>query len=331
MLNVKLLFNFPSKFMERVLLKNPIIAFFKLVRIENLLVIATTMICVKYFVFEPVNDFSKLTPFLFSILVVSTVLIAAAGNIINDYFDVKTDKINRPDTVVLDVTIKRRWAMILHIAFNAVGLLLGLYLALACHQLKLVLFQLISVVLLWFYSTNFKKQLLIGNIIVACLTASIPILPMVYDYYISGPINAWVEMMIGSYLNKFPIVVFAYAIFAFLMTLVREIIKDMEDYKGDIETGGKTMPIAWGMITSKVFVFFTIVITIGLLLLSAFKFYKEDQVISVYYILGLLIFPLIILMLLIIKAQTKRQYSASSLLLKFIMLFGIAFTSILKF
>ena len=121
------------------MLKNPFIAFLKLIRIENLLIIAITQICIKYFVFAPINEFSKFTPFLFSVSLLSTLLIAAAGYIINDYFDVKTDRINRPETVVIDVSIKRRWAMILHIIFNGIGLLLGLYLSLKCHHLRTTL------------------------------------------------------------------------------------------------------------------------------------------------------------------------------------------------
>lgn len=317
--------------MQRALLKHPIIAFLKLIRIENILIIAATMFSIKYFVFSPLNEYSKFTPFLFSILVLSTLFITAAGYIINDYFDVKTDKINHPETVVLDVTIKRRWAMILHLVFNAVGILLGLYLALKCHQLKLILFQLMSITLLWFYSTHFKKQLLIGNIVVALLTACIPVLPMVYDYYLSGPIDPFAKMMLGNYLNMFPIIVFTYSIFAFLMSLAREIVKDMEDYHGDVQTGCQTMPIVWGIITSKVFVFFTLIITVGLLLLSSAKFYKDEQLSFVLYILGLLVLPLLILMGLIIKSKTQKHFKVASLLLKFVMLFGIAFTFFLKF
>mgnify|MGYP000005121885 CR=1 FL=1 len=312
------------------MLRNPIIAFFKLIRIENLLIIAVTQICIKYLVFAPLNEFSKFTPFLFTISLVSTLLIAAAGYIINDYFDVKTDKINRPDTVVVDVIIKRRWAMVLHIALNAIGLLLGLYLALKCHQLKLVTFQIVSITLLWFYSTHFKKQLLVGNIIVSLLTATIPLMPMIYDHYLSGPVDPFVRMMLGSYLNTFPVIVFAYAAFAFLMSFAREVIKDMEDYKGDAQTGCKTMPIVWGMITSKVVTFFTILITVGLLLLASLKFYKDNQLIAVYYILGLLVIPLILLTIQTIKAKTSTHFKTASLLLKFVMLFGIAFTFILK-
>ena len=313
------------------MLKNPIIAFFKLIRVENLFIIAVTQICIKYLVFAPLNDFSKFTLNLFTISLLSTLLIAAAGYIINDYFDVKTDKINRPNTVVIDVVIKRRWAMILHILLNAIGLVLGLYLALKCHNLKLVLFQILSILLLWFYSTHFKKQLLVGNIVVSLLTAAIPIMPMVYDYYLTGEINPMISMIIGSFLNTLVIIVLGYSSFAFLTSFAREVIKDMEDYEGDIKTGGKTMPIVWGMITSKVVTFFTIIITIGLLLLACLKFHKDQHNIAVYYILGLVILPLIILLIQTIKAKTSKDFKLASLLLKFTMLFGIGFTFIIKY
>lgn len=312
------------------MLKNPFIAFFKLIRVENLLIIAVTQICMKYLVFAPLNEFSKFTPTLFVISLLSTLLIAAAGYIINDYFDVKTDKINRPETVVIDVVIKRRLAMILHIIFNTIGLILGFYLALKCHSLTLMMFQILSILLLWFYSTHFKKQLLIGNIVVSLLTATIPVMPMVYDYFLIGEIDSFTSLMIGDFLKTLVIIIFGYSAFAFLTSFAREVIKDMEDYKGDIQTGGKTMPIVWGMITSKVVTFFLILITIGLLLLACLKFYKEQHYIAVYYILGLVILPLILLVLQTIRAKTSKDFKMASLLLKFTMLFGIAFTVIIK-
>ena len=302
-----------------------------MIRVENLFIIAVTQICIKYLVFAPLNDFSKFTLNLFTISLLSTLLIAAAGYIINDYFDVKTDKINRPNTVVIDVVIKRRWAMILHILLNAIGLVLGLYLALKCHNLKLVLFQILSILLLWFYSTHFKKQLLVGNIVVSLLTAAIPIMPMVYDYCLTGEINPMISMIIGSFLNTLVIIVLGYSSFAFLTSFAREVVKDMEDYEGDIKTGGKTMPIVWGMITSKVVTFFTIIITIGLLLLACLKFHKDQHNVAVYYILGLVILPLIILLIQTIKATTSKDFKLASLLLKFTMLFGIGFTFIIKY
>lgn len=313
------------------MLKNPVIAFLKLIRIENLLIIAITQWCIKYLVFSPINEFSKFTPALFTISLISTILIAAAGYIINDYFDVKTDKINRPETVVIDVTIKRRWAVILHIIFNGIGLLLGLYLALKCHSLILLMFQILSILLLWFYSTHFKKQLLVGNIVVSLLTATIPLMPMVYEYYLIGGINSLTSFLIGDFLKTLVIIVLGYSAFAFLTSFAREVIKDMEDYKGDIQTGCKTMPIVWGIITSKVVTFFIIIITIGLLLLASFKFYKEQQFIGVYYILGVVVLPLTFLLIQTIRAKTSKDFKMASLLLKFTMLFGIAFTIIIKY
>ncbi|MES2762525.1 MAG: geranylgeranylglycerol-phosphate geranylgeranyltransferase [Bacteroidota bacterium] len=313
------------------MLKNPFIAFFKLIRIENLLIIAITQVCIKYLVFYPLNEFSKFTPALFTISLLSTLFIAAAGYIINDYFDVKTDKINRPETVVIDVSIKRRWAMILHIVFNALGLLLGLFLAIKCHTIILLMFQVLSILLLWFYSTHFKKQLLVGNIVVSVLTATIPLMPIVYDYYLMGEVSPLVSFAIGDFLKTIVIIVLGYSAFAFLTSFAREVIKDMEDYKGDIQTGGKTMPIVWGMITSKVVTFFLIIITIGLLLLACLKFYKEKQYIGLYYILGIVVLPLVFLMIQTIRAKTSKDFKMASLLLKFIMLFGIAFTLVIKY
>lgn len=312
------------------MLRNPFIAFLKLIRVENLLIIAVTQVCIKYLVFAPINDFSGFTPALFSISLLSTLLIAAAGYIINDYFDVKTDKINRPETVVVDVSIKRRWAMILHIIFSTAGLLLGAYLAIKCHNLKLLSFQILSIIFLWFYSTNFKKQLLVGNIVVSLLTATIPVMPMIYDFYFSVQVHDIAFELFKPLLKPLVIITFGYAGFAFLTSFAREVIKDMEDYKGDVQTGCKTMPIVWGIITSKVVTFFTIVITMGLLLIAGIKFFSLQQLIAVYYIGALILLPLTVLLIQIIRAKTSKDFKMASLLLKFIMLFGIAFTLIIK-
>jgi 4-hydroxybenzoate polyprenyltransferase len=166
---------------------------------------------------------------------------------------------------------------------------------------------------------------------VSLLTATIPMMPMVYEYYLVGGIDSLTSFFIGDFLKTLVIIVLGYSAFAFLTSFAREVIKDMEDYKGDIQTGCKTMPIVWGIITSKVVTFFVILITIGLLLLASLKFYKEKQFIAVYYILGLVILPLQILLIQTIRAKTSKDFKMASLLLKFTMLFGIAFTVIIKY
>jgi 4-hydroxybenzoate polyprenyltransferase len=316
---------------KRSMLKHPLIAFLKLIRLENLIIIVITQISIKYLVFSPFNEFSNFSNFDFYISLLSTVLIAAAGYIINDYFDVKTDKINRPETVVIDVTIKRRWAMIFHIVFSFIGLLLGIYLSYKCKSLAMLLFQILSILLLWFYSTHFKKQLLIGNIVVSLLTACIPVMPMAYEYYFWKQAGGFSLFFVENLIKLFVIIVMGYSGFAFLTSFAREIIKDMEDYKGDKQTGGMTMPIMWGIITSKVVVFFVLLITIGLLVLACYKFQKENQFIAIYYILIAVIVPLVFLIFKTIKANTSSDYKFASLLLKFIMLTGISFTIIIKY
>ncbi|MDZ4666208.1 MAG: geranylgeranylglycerol-phosphate geranylgeranyltransferase [Bacteroidota bacterium] len=319
-------------------LNNKFFAFLKLIRVENLVIVVLTQTFLHYLVFQkifteahiPTNIYIK----LFGLIVISTVLIAAAGYIINDYFDVKTDLINHPDTVVLDKVIKRRWAIILHITFTTLGVLLGMYTALKTGYLRLASFHLLTATALWFYSTNFKKQLLVGNIVVSLLTASVPFITFVFEI-------AYLQKTIPEFAaNHIPVILSAskitliFCLFAFITSFAREIIKDMEDVLGDKATGGKTMPISWGMRTSKAVCFFLISITIILLLVviyNSIKYKGELITIPNLYILLGLIFPLLILLLLTVKANTPKQFKHASLLLKLIMLLGIGYCWIFYF
>lgn len=314
------------------ILNNKFFAFLKLVRIENLLIMAFTQIVLHYFVFQKLftdaNIPGNIYINLFSLIVISTVLIAAAGNIINDYFDVKTDLINHPETVVLDRVIKRRWAIILHLSFTAIGIILGAITALKTGYLRLVIFHLISALLLWFYSTHFKKQLLIGNIVVSALTASVPFLTYIFEL-------AYLQKTVPNFTSDyFPVILSAskitllFSSFAFITSLAREIIKDMEDYKGDKATGGKTMPISWGIQTSKAITFFLLTITVILLLIvlyNTIKYKGETVTPGNIYILCALIFPLLLLSVMLLKAHTPKQFKHASLFLKLIMLLGIGY------
>lgn len=316
--------------MTNRLLQNKFFAFLKLIRIENLLIMIFTMSCIRYFVVQSIIDRVYFSDLLFWLLVLSTTLIAAAGNIINDYFDVKTDQINRPETVVIDTVIKRRTAMFLHLVFNGIGLIIGAWIAYRCFALRLVLFQLIAISLLWFYSTNFKRQLITGNIVIAILTGLIPLMPFAYEVLSGMSSNTAFFDQNKHQIKILFIITGIFAGFAFLTSLVREIIKDLEDYKGDVQTGSKTMPIAWGTITTKVVTFFLIVITLGILSFSIFKLWQWHHKTASFYLIMTVFFPLLILILQVVKAKTPFHYKIASLLLKFIMLFGVAFTFIIK-
>jgi len=319
-------------------LNNKFFAFLKLIRVENLVIVILTQTFLHYLVFQkifteaniPTNIYIK----LFGLIVISTVLIAAAGYIINDYFDVKTDLINHPETVVLDKTIKRRWAIILHITFTALGILLGMYTALKTGYLRLALFHILTATALWFYSTHFKKQLLVGNIVVSLLTAAVPFITFVFEI-------AYLQKTIPEFAaNHIPVILTAskitliFCLFAFITSLAREIIKDMEDVHGDKATGGKTMPISWGMQTSKTVCFFLIFITIILLLVVIYNTIKyKGELITTpnMYILFGLVCPLITLLYMVITANSPKQFKHASLLLKLIMLLGIGYCWIFYF
>lgn len=305
-----------------------IAAFFRLVRYQNLLIIASTMAIFRWFVFVPLLKIDNFTPQLsdklFILLVLATVLLAAAGYVINDYFDRKADLINRPGKVILGRILRRRAGMVWHFILTGSGILLGVYVAYSVGQLKLsIVFFLISGVL-WFYSTTYKRQVLLGNVIVAILVAMVPLIILIFElpllldkyhfYLVSEPSE--INLLIGW--------VIGYAIFAFLLTLIREIVKDLEDFEGDFAFGRQTIPIAWGPLTAKRIVLSLCIVTIILVLLVIYKF--KWSVLSIIYGVVLVVIPLLFHTYLIARADEKKDYAQTSLLLKIIMLAGLIYT-----
>lgn len=317
------------------LLDNKIIAFLKLVRIENLLMIALTQILLRYYVLQKVlsiNDIElALNSALFYLMVLSTVLIAAAGYIINDYFDVKTDLINHPDTVVLDRVIKRRWAIILHITFTAAGIAIGMYAALKTGYLRLAIFHFAAATLLWFYSTDLKKKLLVGNVVVSLLTAAVAFMPIVFEMGVMQKRSpGFIFENSQAVLSSLKITCI-FSLFAFVTSLAREIIKDMEDFKGDQATGGHTLPIVMGMRVSKLNAFFLLVITALLLMFVVYNTIRFQRVlfsINIVYIALALILPLTALAIYVVRASESRHFKRASLFLKVIMLLGLCYSFI---
>lgn len=317
------------------LLDNKLVAFCKLIRIENLVMIALTQFLLRYFVLQKVmHQYGmdlELGNNLFNLIVLSTVLIAAAGYIINDYFDLKTDMINHPDTVVVDRAIKRRWAIILHIVFTFLGIIIGMYAAMKAGYLRLSIFHFGAAILLWFYSTHLKKQLLIGNIAVSLLMASVSFMPLVFEM---GMMQKSYPDFFSEYtyavLASFKII-FIFSLFSFITGMAREIIKDMEDYNGDKATGSHTMPIVWGMRSSKLSACFCLIITAILLSFVVYNSIKTQRVIfsiNNTYIILTLIIPVLFLTIYTFKANNSKQFKRASLILKLIMLMGLCYSFI---
>ncbi|HOX81579.1 MAG TPA: geranylgeranylglycerol-phosphate geranylgeranyltransferase [Chryseolinea sp.] len=271
--------------------RNLIESLLKLTRFGNLLIIGLAQYFTAAFLIE------KNTVFDFHLLLLSssTVLIAAAGYIINDYYDIKIDFINKPERVVIGRSIARRYAILFHVVLSCTGILIG-----ASLSLRIGAVNIVSVFLLWLYSNNLKRLPLIGNVTVAFLTGLS--IYMIEIYYHSG------KSMI-----------LIYATFAFFMTLIREIIKDMEDLKGDNSFGCKTLPITVGVRKTKI-VIYIIIFIFSITVLMINQFYTG---ISIYYFLVCLFIPLLILLTRLTRADRMKDYAWLSTFSKVIMLLGI--------
>lgn len=278
----------------------------------------------------------------FFLLVLSTVLIAAAGYIINDYFDVRIDEVNRPATNVVGKTIKRRVAMAFHMSFNIVGVLLGLWISWKYEVFRAGSFIYIAApALLWFYSTNLKRQFLIGNVIIALLSGLIPLVGVIYELMAiarslkAAELSTELIMRVNLLIPAFFAI--AYSLFAFLVTLIREIIKDIEDYEGDMEYGCKTLPIVLGISRAKSIV---ISLAAGLLAGLAYVLYKWNEANNMHlaenesgsfpfyffgYVVVMIMLPIGFLMYRVYKANAKKDWRFLSGLLKYIMVAGVSF------
>ena len=239
----------------------------------------------------------------FGLLVLATLLVAAAGYIINDYYDVKIDAINRPDRLVIGRVLNRRAAMLAHLVLSGTGVLLAGWL----HPV-LGLVVLGTALLLWGYSARFKRLALVGNLSIATLTAALVVLPELQWQLAGHPAHG---------------AVWPYALAAFLLTVVREIVKDVEDMRGDAQHGCRTLPLVWGVARTKwVAGFF-----LGCLALLAFGATSSLLRGGLWplglWLLVLVLLPLAQLARLLARADRRRHFHHLSTWCKAIMLAGV--------
>ncbi len=268
----------------------------RVIRWPNLLIIALTQYLTAIFLVGDLPQWKFfITDWRLFLLCLSTVLIAAAGYIINDYYDIKIDYINKPDKVVIGKIIKRRVAMVIHLTLSSIGFLLGVAVS-----MWVGLVNLVAIFLLWLYSNQLKRLPLVGNLVVAILTAaSVLIVALRYQQN-----NLYVYM---------------YAIFAFTITLLREIIKDMEDLKGDSDFGCKTLPIIWGIRRTK----YLLYLIVAVFIVSIIYFLQKLAIEYLYFYMAVFLIPMIFFIYRLIGADSKRNFSYLSNFCKLLMIFGI--------
>ena len=303
--------------------------FLRLIRIQNLFIVAVTQYLMRFAIIYPilkVYNFSlQLSEFNFFILVLSTCCLTGAGYVINDYFDTKTDSVNRPKRVVVGHQISRRSAMALHIVLNVIGVLGGFYVSYRIGHIKFGFIFILVSGILWYYSTNYKRQFLIGNILVSILTGLVPLMVIVYEMPVLN--QAYYDVLITHQVNLNPIFywILGFSFFAFITTLIREIIKDTEDFEGDSAYGRNTVPILLGLFYTKLIITVLVLITVISIVVVYLKFLQGSLITLIYLLVGLIV-PFLFLIFKTITAKSKKDYVFASGLLKLTMLFGLLYS-----
>jgi len=305
-----------------------IINFVQLIRIKNISIILLIQLLIKFFLINIFLDEYTLNNYNFILYLFSLLLIVSAGYIINDIYDLTADKINKPKKIIVEEKIKKRTLYNIYISFNIIALTLILYVGFTIKKPLFSLIYLYMIISLWRYSKRNKYKFLIGNIQVALLTSLSIVNLIIFDLIPVGIIKDNGSLMISK-------IIIIYALFAFITTFIREIIKDIEDIRGDIEMNSNTIPIKLGVKKTKyiaIFIIFLIISFIGYfqyfqysILRSVFEYEITIWGVNNYAVLyiSLIQFLLIVIGIKTYYAKKKSDFYFISMLIKIIMTIGI--------
>ncbi|MFY7739769.1 MAG: geranylgeranylglycerol-phosphate geranylgeranyltransferase [Flavobacterium sp.] len=292
--------------------------YLKLIRYQNLLLIALMQLVIRFGYLELINIPLSLWYWQYTLLILATVLIAAGGYVINDIFDQVTDTENKPNKVIIGKSISESKAYIIYASLTITGVACGFILANSVeHPNFAVVFVLIAT-LLYFYASTLKQMVLVGNIVVALLLAFSVIIIGMFDIFPNTfDINRKQMTLAFSILLD-------YAKFAFIINLVREIIKDIQDVKGDALQEMKTLPITIGIQKTRIIAFIVLLLpTLYLLYYSKTYLFENNLFYGLAYLLAFVIAPMIMCLVQIWNAKENNDYKKISMLLKWIIFFGI--------
>ncbi len=312
-----------------------------LVRWGNLVIIAVCMYAIRFGVIYPFLNQVKipfqLNELAFLSLVLSTLFIAAGGYIINDYIDQDADEYNRPDKLIINKHINEEVALNRYYIISFIGLLLSIYPAFEANNFNLILIQAGAVGALYFYATAFKAIPFLGNAVVALMGALVPLTAGLYDLLLLSFNQEAIVMQEGVMitLEDFPIVlsvlfryIIGFSVLAFLLHLIREMVKDMEDEYGDNLSETTTTAVVWGAKTvGIVSIGFTMVL-VGLISGVIYFQYKMEDVLSGIYLGITILLPSVFVIMKLLTAEDKKDYHKIGNLLKLMMLFGILYAPV---
>ncbi|MFD0964011.1 geranylgeranylglycerol-phosphate geranylgeranyltransferase [Pseudofulvibacter geojedonensis] len=299
----------------------------QLIRFKNLFMIAFIQCLLKY-VFFALPQFQNIPTALntnnFTLLVLATICIAAAGYIINDIYDVQADNINKPKKVFINKGISESLANNLFMGFTILGIVLGTYVSWQIGKNSFATIFLLVSALLYFYATSLKQTILVGNIVISAIVSLSVLIVGIFE--IAPMVTPETK---DAYLFMFKFLI-DYALFAFLINLVRELVKDLEDIDGDYKAGYNTLPIAIGRNRASKIAFALCLLTIITIFYYTITYLFENQYLLLYFIF-VIIGPLAYCAIKLITAKHKKHFTHISLILKITMLLGMLSIVLLKF
>lgn len=299
--------------------------FLRLIRYRNLAFIGLTQVLFHYCVMRPQLDNHKGAVSVIGIpelciIVAASILIAAAGYAINDYFDLDIDLVNRPSGTVLGNHIGRRWGMFWHLLLSSVGLAASLLLTHRTGNWLPLLFNSLAVLLLWLYSTSFKRQAIVGNVVISLLTAWVVL--VLYVSEVGWGLRGVPAPQLAYHMSIYKIGLL-YGAFAFMASVIREVVKDLEDMPGDERYGCRTMPIVWGVRASKLFAsVWMIVLFFALFALAVYSLMLQWWLFASFIAVAVM-WPLGVAFRLLARAWETKDFTRLSRHLKWVMLNGI--------
>lgn len=288
----------------------------KLIRFPNLLIIALAQILIRYGLYVPFNATPALSDFQFALLILATLAIAAAGYVINDIYDQEIDRINKPNSLLVGDKISEKQANSLFVILNIIGVGIGFYLANTIQRPVFVSFFILISLLLYLYASSLKRILVVGNLLIAVLVAMSILIVPIFDLL---PTITWQNQVVQT---RTFLLILDFAIFAFFINWIREIVKDLLDIDGDKKGRINTLPIAIGRSrTLKIIMALTFLLLCGIIYYMYENLYKQQYL--MLYFLVFIVGPLLYLFIKTFDAKSKKRYRFMASLLKIIMLMGI--------
>lgn len=298
--------------------------FLKLIRWPNVLLTLITQLVIIYWYFPLTEASLGLQTWQVALLLIATALLTASGNVINDIYDIATDIINKPEKVLVGKSLTEKKAFTIYIVLTSISILCGFVLANSIGKPALAGLFIGVAFLLYTYATSLKNMLLVGNIVISLLVGFVVLTTALFELYPAiTDLNRAAQLRAMQHLTVF-------AIFAFLVNLLREWIKDCQDLQGDLATGRSSLPLLLGkQRASRVMAVYTIILVLIIGYLTTIALNKDE--ISLYYTLFLIVAPLMFIGFRLFTAHSDRDYHQLSLICKIVLFFGVLGIGIIKF